>query len=75
MNYVVRTISPTGTVGWICPPNFDGLRVFGERESAEIFATRAQAYGAIHSLSKAIVALGASYSIEAVNRSAGVSPF
>jgi hypothetical protein len=64
MRYVVKATSPDGTVDWICETEFSGLRVFGDRESAEIFRTQIEARAAIVSLPRVLASVGVSFSVE-----------
>jgi hypothetical protein len=64
MNYIIKVISPDGVVNWICQTKFDGLRVFGKRESAETFTTTLAALAAINSLPRVLEAAGMSFAIE-----------
>jgi len=72
MSYIVKAISTVRSVGWIRKTRFNGLRIVGERESAEAFPTKQGAYAAIYSMSRVLSSLGASYAIEAKDHSAPV---
>jgi hypothetical protein len=47
MGFVIKATSRTGLEMWVSPPRFAEHRVFGPRENAEIFRTRAEAHDAI----------------------------
>jgi hypothetical protein len=67
MAYVVKATSPDGVVDRICQAKIAGLRTFGKRESAEIFATKVEAHAAIISLPGVLESVGVSYSVEATD--------
>jgi hypothetical protein len=64
MPYVVKVTSPGGFVDWICRMKFADARVFGKRESAEMFTTKLEAHTAIDSLPSVLASVGVSFSVE-----------
>jgi hypothetical protein len=52
-------------VDWICQGTFAGHRTLGQRDSAEMFATKQDASVAIGSLPSVLKLLGVSFSVEA----------
>jgi hypothetical protein len=47
MQFVAKAVGPTGHERWLTEPKRHGLRAFGPRELAEIFATQEAAHAAI----------------------------
>jgi hypothetical protein len=75
MTYVVKAVSNSGVTSWICPSKVSGFKSLGDRDLAEVFPTRAQAYGAIYSVPNILHPTGVSYSVEAVGQSAAMPSF
>jgi hypothetical protein len=48
--YVVKATSPAGSIDWISPRGFGGLRVHTSKEMAEVFETQPEAQAAIESM-------------------------
>jgi hypothetical protein len=69
MQFVVKASKPNwiGATGWIAPIGTNRLRAVGEREQAQVFASRDEAVRAIDMLSPYFAASGTQFSIERVD--------
>jgi hypothetical protein len=63
--YIVKATSPAGTVDWISPRGFGGLRFHTSKEVAEVFETQPEAEAAIKSIQLHLEDLGMVFSVEA----------
>jgi hypothetical protein len=66
--FVVKATSATGLEMWIAVPRAGGHRVFGPRENADVFLTRAEAHSAIGKVPLAFGHAGFTFTVEAVAR-------
>jgi hypothetical protein len=62
--FVVKAVSATGLQMWISVPRAGGHRVFGPRENADLFKTRAEAHSTIGKLPAAFEHAGFTFTIE-----------
>jgi hypothetical protein len=62
--FVIKAVSVTGVVLWICPPRLSEYRSFGPRKEAEMFCTRADAHSAIGKLPQAFEHANFAFSVE-----------
>jgi hypothetical protein len=65
MAYVVKATSPSGAAAWICQPGFASARTLGDKESAEVFQTKLEAFRAMDSLPGILERSGVVFAIEA----------
>jgi len=64
--YIVKATSPAGTIDWISPRSFGGLRFHTSKEMAEVFETQPEAQAAIQSMMPLrLEDLGMVFSVEA----------
>jgi hypothetical protein len=63
--FVVKATSERGLERWISPPRAGKDVIFGLRENAEVFQTRAAAHSAISKLSHSPGQAGFTFSVEA----------
>jgi len=64
--YIVKATSSAGTVDWISPRGFGGLRIHTSKEMAEVFETQPEAQAAIQSMMPLrLEDLGMVFSVEA----------
>jgi hypothetical protein len=54
MGFVVKAVSENDLAKWLSLPRFGGYRVFGRRESAEVFETRSDAHSAVDKMPRSI---------------------
>jgi hypothetical protein len=64
LQFIVKSISPDGYVGWLTSPNANGLRTISMRAGAAIFSTHDKAVSAITHMSPAFEKAGVRFSIE-----------
>jgi len=63
--FVIKAVSATGLVLWICPARFAEYRGFGPRKEAETFCTQADAHAAIGKLPQAFELANFAFTVEA----------
>lgn len=68
MACVVKTRGPAGTC-WLTPPDRDGVRALGSRETADVFSTTLQAYAAIAELPQEVRVASTAFLVELIRNS------
>jgi hypothetical protein len=74
VRYVVKATSLEGTEHWICPVATGGVRTFGPRDAAEVFAARLDAYTAVDSLPSVLSGRGVAFAIELAGSDVSLMP-
>src|ERR1700722_6549432 len=74
MQFVVKAVGPAGQAKWLTTPRREGLRTFGSREMAEVFATSEDAAAAIGATKSGQPCDGIIFSTEPTHQSGPDSP-